>query len=163
VLRLAEAFLKKNWTPTRFVHVGPDAVQIVSGGKVERTIDPNQQVNTLFWQFQIKKRSRAPKGWHMIALSLEQDDFYLPVYTLASPDDFNRLNVGGGFTRLEAQRQNDSPLRDRDVRLSGLQRRLHTAEGARGFEGAEMLLPDFERYVQELEEQFPKWMPSIGR
>src|SRR5690606_7750457 len=98
----------------------------------------------------------------MVACALEQDDSYLPVYTFMSPEDCDLLKVPNHFTLLTSKKeQPDQTAGKTDLRLAGEQRRLHTAENARWLNGAEMTKDDFIRYIRQLQEQFPQWMPSV--
>jgi hypothetical protein len=160
VMQVAERFLKRMWKPTRFVEVNSRVIRSINKGKVERELDARMQVNVLMWHFEIRKRSRAPRGWHVVALALEQDDTYLSVYTLVSPDDFKVLNQAGRFDRL--QRPTLSGAGERDMRAAGQQRRLQMAEAARGIDGAEMKLDDFKTYIARLQTLFPRWMPNTS-
>jgi hypothetical protein len=133
----------------------------VKGEKVQNDIDARQQVNVLLWRFQINRRSRVPKGWFMVACALEQDELYLPVYTFLSPKDLENIkNSTSHFILLQSQKEIKNQSNS-NMRLAGEQRRLHTAESARWMEGAEMTSSDFMILIQQLQEQYPQWMPSI--
>ncbi|MBC7871708.1 MAG: hypothetical protein H7Y09_12770 [Chitinophagaceae bacterium] len=158
-----EKILKRYWRATRFVEINLKEIRFLAKGKVERQIDPRQQINVLMWHFEIQKRARAPKGWHVVALSLEQDDVYLPLYTLMSPDKFREINQSGRFTRLSRPTRTTTAAPDqRDMRVAGQQRRVQMAEAARGIDGAEMTVEHFETVLSRLESQFPRWMPATS-
>ncbi len=110
------------------------------------------------WQFEITKRARIPKGWHMIACALEQDGVYLPAYTFVSPEDFESMERTGRFTKLLSKKELKSQGMGQDMRLAGEQRRLHKAEAQRWMYGAEMTQADFSAYLDYLQNQFPQWM-----
>lgn len=154
LLPLIEKYLKANWKATRFIQVTPDKINLITRGTTETQLNPLQQVNVTLWYFEVRKRTRVPKGWHVVSCLLEQDETYITVYTLASPQDFS--NLRRSFSKLE----NTRPADTRDMRLAGQQRRLQTAESIRAAEGVEMGLADFEIYLTQLENYFPKWMPS---
>lgn len=157
-----EHLLKTRWPSGRTVRIAPDRVQIARRGRTEQEIITGQQVNVLSWRFEVRRRSRVPKGWYMVACALEQDDNYIPVYTFMSPQSFDQLNAGGHFTRLASQKElNANNGAQGNLRMAGEQRRLHTAENARWFTGAEMSSDDFQHYIRRLQEQFPQWMPAI--
>ena len=130
----------------------------------EQKIDAEKQVNVLLWRFTIKRRSRVPKGWYMVACALQQvdqEETYLAVYTFMSPDAFDALKTGH-FTMLVSQKESEkseSTRHGQDLRLMGEQRRLHAAESARWMNGAEMTNDDFINFIRQLQEQFPQWMP----
>jgi len=163
LMQQMEKVLKRYWKATRFVQVNSAEIKFLAKGKVERQIDPRQQINVLMWHFEIQKRARAPKGWHVVAISLEQDDVYLPLYTLMSPDKFRELNQSGRFTRLSRpSRTATAAPEQRDMRLAGQQRRVQMAEAARGIDGAEMTVEHFETVLARLEALFPRWMPTLS-
>lgn len=159
VMWASEKVLKPNWPPSRFVEVSPESVQITKRGTTEHSIDPTQHVNVLAWHFVISKRAHVPKGWYVVALALEQDDHYIPVYTFVPPDDFNEWNREQTFKKLEKTETNEDGRGD--LRLAGEQRRLRMGEGARVFHGAEMTAEDFRTYVARLKQYFPDWIPNI--
>jgi hypothetical protein len=162
VLQLSERLIKPRWKSNRFVKLSDEALYIQKGDEQRQVIDPREDVNVHMWCFEIRRRSRVPKGWYVVATALEQDDVYLPVYTLASPDSLSKMRFSSHFTQLEPQ-QGGGPRvnrQDRDLRLSGQQRRLLMAEGARDMEGVEMVVEDFEAYLNWLQARFPQWMPS---
>lgn len=158
-----ERVLKRRWPSGRVLHGSSDNVQLAQRGQVQQQIQTSQQVNVLTWRFQIRRRSRVPKGWYMVACALEQDDVYLPVYTFMSPQDFEQLNAGSYFTPLVSRKEINAgvPAHESDLRMAGQQRRLHMAESARWHSGAEMTASDFKRYIVWLQERFPQWMPAI--
>lgn len=156
----SEKLLKPNWPATRFVEVTPQSVRMTRRGQTEHSIDPTQHVNVLAWHFEVSKRAHVPKGWYVVALALEQDDHYIPVYTFVPPDDFNQWNRDQTFRKLEKLDKKAEDGRG-DLRLAGEQRRLRMGEGARVFHGAEMTQEHFKVYIESLQQHFPAWMPSI--
>jgi hypothetical protein len=157
-----ERVLKRRWPSGRVLQAADGRIQLARGGHVQQEIRTGQQVNVLTWRFEIRRRSRVPKGWYMIACALEQDDVYVPVYTFMSPQAFEELNAGGHFTPLVSRKElDDKNAAQGDLRLAGEQRRLHMAENARWNSGAEMTASDFKRYVVWLQGRFPQWMPAV--
>lgn len=150
-----ERLLRGRVKSHREVHVAADQIAFTQNGTVARSVDPAQHVNITMWHFRIRRRSRVPKGWYVVAICLEQAEIYLPVYMLVSPDDFEDMPQRGLYADLAEAREN---LDDGDLRLAGRQRRLMTAETARSIDGVEMLPEDFSRYVEALQVQFPGWM-----
>jgi hypothetical protein len=159
---LAERFLKKRWRSGRVVEADPEGIRLVARGKTEQTINSNQPIEVLTWRFPIKRRTRIPKGWFMVACALQQDERCLPVYSFISPTQFETWQNHERFTLLigkkELEKRSGSSGRD-DLRLAGEQRRLMSAENIRWMEGAEMTLSDFETYLHLLETRFPEWTP----
>ncbi len=154
-----ERLLRSRWPSGRRVDITPEHIRIMKGNQLQESIDADKQVNVLLWRFKIKRRSRVPKGWFMVACALEQDDIYLPVYTFLSPEDNEKLKVPTHFTLLTSAKESGEAKTD--LRLAGVQRRLHTAESARWMSGAEMNQDDFVNYVKQLQEHYPQWMPSV--
>jgi hypothetical protein len=162
VLQRVESALKKRWPSGRVVRVDSNNVQLLSRGTVRITIDGQMQTNVLAWRFATNRRSRVPKGWYVVSCALEQNDIYLPVYTLMSPEHFNELDNAWLFTALPPKKkQKESELRrGSDPRMAGEQRRLRIAEQARWMDGVEMTVSDFTSYIAQLQARFPKWMPA---
>jgi len=158
VLYVIEKPIKAYWPQTRFLIINDDTIKIERNGKLDRELDPRQQINVYSWYFTVERRSRVPKGWHVIGFALEQDDLYLAVYTIMSPDDFHMMRRD--FQKLQSKKRMNE---GKDLRLAGQQRRLHMAEAARSLEGAEMSSEDFETYLSTLEDRFPRWMPRQTR
>jgi len=152
---LAERLLKARWPSGRTVAIDGDAVQILNRGVIQHQIDASRHVNVLMWRFKIKRRSRVPKGWFVVACALEQDNNYLTVYTFMPPQQANVPGVANRFKLLLANKD-----AGQDLRLAGEQRRLRIAEEQRWMHGAEMRTPDFESFLARLQRQFPKWMPA---
>lgn len=159
LMYLTERFAKPRWRSNRFVLASPESVQVVYRGQPKREIDTTQQVNVLTWHFRVQRRTRVPKGWYMVGLSLEQDDAYLPAYTLISPEQFETLPHAAQYLSLVSRKELERLSDTSNLRKAGLQRRLHTAEFARTIEGVEMHYDDFVQYVAWLKDTFPNWMP----
>jgi hypothetical protein len=159
LLHVSERLLKPRWKSNRFVHLSQDSLHIQAGEKKRQEIDPNQQTNVYMWRFEVRRRTRVPKGWYVVAAALEQDDIYLPVYTVTSPEGFEVFDMAGHFTPLKSKKELDADGSG-DLRLAGHQRRLLIAESARDLEGVEMSVDDFKVYLNWLQTNFPKWMPS---
>jgi hypothetical protein len=159
-----EKYLKARWPSGRVLEVHDTAIAIRNKRAIERSIDPQQQINVLTWNFKVKRSSRVKKGWHVVGFSLEQEGDYIPVYTFASPADFEKLPLSKHFTRLEkADAGKDKKEKAKSVvtmRQAGEQRRLHEAEYDRGLFGAELTLAQFTEYLEFLQKNYPKWMIS---
>lgn len=158
-----EKVMRQRWPSGRTLQIDAEQVSLAAGDNVQEMIDTSKQVNVLLWRFQIKRRSRVPKGWYMVACALEQDETHLPVYTFFSPEECEQLDIDRHFTLLSGKKEHvekSGPGRT-DLRLAGEQRRLHTAENLRWMSGAEMTSEDFKAYLKQLQERFPQWMPSV--
>jgi hypothetical protein len=153
--QLIDRLFKQRWPSGRQLRIVGDQVQLALRDNIQREIDGDQHVNVLLWRFTISKRTRIPKGWYMVAIALQQDDLYLPVYTFVSPSEFDALPYSKQYTGLQPKKKNEQ----QDLKVAGQQRRLRTAEDARWTEGAEMSKADYDRYIDRLRQQFPEWMP----
>jgi len=154
---LVERLLKGNWLSGRELVVETEHIMLRKHDEVERQIDPQQHVNVLAWHFVVQRSRRVRKGWHVVGLSLEQNGDYVPVYTLASPEDFEILNEKQLFTRLERPKRTDDRTKT-SMRQAGEQRRLLEAEQDRGYNGAELTVEEFKSYLKHLQTNHPSWM-----
>lgn len=154
-----DKLLKQRWPSGRVVRVQDDSIVLAKGSKEEDRIDATRAVNVLTWRFAISRRSHVRKGWFMVACALEQDDHYIAIYTFISPQDFEDLGGANQFTMLQTKKEIENQRND--MRLAGIQRRLHSAENVRWMSGAEMTSEDFVAYLNHLQEQFPQWMPTV--
>lgn len=152
-MQVAERYFKPRWQSDKHLMLQQDSIGLRHKSKHEQLIDPEQHVNVLTWRFEVPRRTRVPKGWYVVALALEQDDVYLPVYTLISPTDFQQIPLTDQFHRL-TKKQEDQ----RNLRLAGQQRRLLRAEQARNFSGYELQQHDFITLIHWLQKHFPNWM-----
>ena len=161
LMLITEKLLKPVWKSNRWVRVTQDEIAFLQGEKVKRGINPSQQVNVTQWRFTIKRRSRAEKGWYMVGIALEQDDVYLPIYTLMSPERFEAMPTAGQYEELTIRREDvlKKSAKGDDIKLAGVQRQLYIAETARGIDGVEMLPDDFDILLRWLQDRFYRWMP----
>lgn len=155
-----DRFLQRRWPSGREVQISDAEIRIAKHNQTERSINPQQQVNVLLWHFSVTRNSRARKGWHVVACSLEQDGAYLPVYSFGPPEKTKELPFWSQFTALQRKSKKIDAASDRELKLAGEQRRLHQAELDRGDAGAEMTLEQFTEYIAHLQKQFPRWMPQ---
>ncbi|MCU0511979.1 MAG: hypothetical protein MUE40_05335 [Anaerolineae bacterium] len=158
---LLENRLKQRLNSGRSLLISADSLQINRGSRAEVTLKPQQQVNVLAWRFEVPRNGRVKKGWYVVALALEQDDFYLPLYTFVAPDRFKDMPLANHFEPLQrpgkAEKGSGSA---REMKLAGQQRRLYEAEKYRHMDGAELPLEAFEQVLRVLQERFPAWMPD---
>lgn len=154
-----ERFIKPYWPATRFIELSFSSFDYVDGGKQEQRIDPMQPYEAVMWRFEVPRRTRVPKGWYVVAIALEQDDTYLPVYTLISPQEFEQMQLSEHFVRLKSRQELEADS-GKSLRIAGQQRRLLRAETARNLHGAEMVNADFETYLAWLNTHFPEKMTT---
>lgn len=150
---LTERLLRNRWPSGRALSVDTASIRLLKHQDVEETINAEQHVNAMLYHFVVKRNSRVRKGWHVIVLTLEQDDTYIPVYTFASPEQFEALAQRPLFHLLERPK-------DESLKSAGVMRRLYTAETYRSMHGAEVTLDEFTQLLNTLQEQFPHWMPK---
>lgn len=150
-----DRLLKGRWHSGRVLTLSPERLALTKHDTPEAVLNPQLQVNALFWHFIVKRGSRVKKGWHVTAVALEQDDTYLTFYTFCAPDKFEELPMSKSFTLLAKPKKEDS-----DLRQAGIMRRLLRAEGHRNQDGAEMTHEDFVRAILYLQDHFTAWMPK---
>lgn len=150
---LTERLLRNRWPSGRALSVNTASIRLLKHANVEEAINAEQHVNAMLYHFVVKRNSRVRKGWHVIVLTLEQDDTYIPVYTFASPEQFEALAQRPLFHLLERPK-------DESLKSAGMMRRLYTAETYRSMHGAEVTLDEFTQLLNTLQEQFPHWMPK---
>lgn len=149
---------KRYWPSNRFLQIIDDVVQLAQNDLVETKVDTSQDVNLLMWHFEASRHPRVPRGWYVVATALEQDGEYVITYSIASPDDFQALPLSRLSTRYERKKNKSDDTRD--LRKAGNIRRIEQAESHRGEFGAEMLLEDYQEYLDYLVETYPSWMPK---
>lgn len=150
---LTERALRDRWPSGRTLHISPQAIQLRNRDQVEHSINPEEHVNAMPYHFVVKRNGRVRKGWHVVVLALEQDETYVPVYTFASPEEFEALAQRPHFHLLERPKEDS-------LKSAGLTRRLYAAESHRSVHGAEIRLQEFTELLDTLQEQFPQWMPK---
>lgn len=156
LMQIAERILKPSWKSNRFVRLTPTSFEVKSGNRTQEEIDPAQDIEVHFWRFEVKRRTRVPKGWYVVGLAFEQEADFLSVFTLVSPETFSDMDYADAFAELIGHKEREK----RDIRLSGQQRRLMRAENARNLHGHEMQPEDFETCIGWLDVHFPEWMPT---
>lgn len=156
VTTLAEKQMKRLWPSTRGVTVDDDGVRLMRKGQLETEMPADQAIVQLYWRFTVSRRSRVPKGWHMLACALEHEGNHLSVYTFMPPKDFEQYDRAKAFVQLVTKKEAAGRT---DLRLAGEQRRLRDAESHRWASGAEMSPEDFKRYVDEINRRYPEWLP----
>jgi hypothetical protein len=158
-----ERVLKERWPSGREIVANSERIALTKHSKIEAVIDCQQHVNVLTWQFKIKKDSpRAKKGWHLVALGLEQDDNYVIVYSAASPEDFEAMPLSSSFSKLERKKEDKKQKAKSATRIreAGEQRRLQNAEFVRSINGGDITFEQFIDYIQFLQVNYPEWMIS---
>lgn len=159
VTTLVERVLRTHWPSGRVVEISERGVRTAKHGSTQQEILASQDATPLMWRFQTRRRSRVPKGWHVLALALEQDGQFVTVYTFVSPDELTAMGADAQFTELKSKKETDRGTKGRDaLLLAGEQRRLLQAEGERWVSGAEMTSADFKALLAQLGTRFPQWM-----
>lgn len=159
--QLTETLLRGRWRSGRYLVLNERAVQLTRRDGIEVDIQDSQPVQILMWRFVVKQRARVPRGWIMLACALEQNDVYLPIYTFVSPEHFDQVPHNERFAALVSKKDAPKSSTARDIVLSGQQRRLYIAEQHRWMDGAEVTRDDFMNFLDFLQSNFSRWMPSI--
>lgn len=159
---LIEQILRKRWPSGRVLHASPTSLEIRKHAQTQVAIDPTQTANLLTWHFTVPRNGRVKKGWKVIALAVEQDENIIPLYTFASPTDFEAMPFSDRFTKLERKKESDENVTKSasSMRMAGQQRRLYEAEQNRGMNGGELTLEQFKQVLQYLHENYPEWVNS---
>jgi hypothetical protein len=159
---LIEQTLRKRWPSGRVFVASATDLTIRKHAENQVTIDPTQTVNVLSWHFSVPRNGRVKKGWQVIGLAFEQDDEILPLYTFASPENFEKMPFSARFMKLERKKDKDDQVTKSasSMRMAGQQRRLYEAEQHRGMNGGEMTFEQFTDLLQYLHKQYPEWMDS---
>ena len=129
--------LRSQWRSRRFLEFDENMIALVDDGNVEHQVDPGRTLSLLAWCFVVRRNTRVPRGWRVVALMLEQGDDAVVVYTLFEPDGFATWKRSPDFVELQPtdeKRGRESAKR----KLAGRQRRLFDAEERRHLYGAEV-------------------------
>jgi hypothetical protein len=154
-----ERLLRQRWPSGRVVQMDTDGARTLVRGVEQQYIRADAPAAALFWSFQTRRRTRVPKGWHVVACALEQEERYLSVYTFMSPEKFKAFRHADRFTALKAEAPKTGSGRD-DLLLAGEQRRLREAENHRWVDGAEMSAADFETFIDQVSAHFRAWIDA---
>ncbi|HEX2907573.1 MAG TPA: hypothetical protein VHO69_11965 [Phototrophicaceae bacterium] len=161
VSQVIEPGLRRRWPSGRHLDITSEHVRVVKKERVEQEINAAEPFNILLWNFTIKqRRNRVPKGWLVMACALEQNENYLPVYALVSPEQAQTLQNQARFVTLVSDKETPKAMRQETLRVTGEQRRLRLAENHRWADGAELAAADFEQFLARLKTQFPEWMSA---
>lgn len=159
-----ERYLKGRWLSGREIVASAERIALMNKSEAEQTLDPQQQINVLTWYFVVKRGGRVKKGWYVLAIALEQEGGYIPIYTFMSPTEFKDWELAKHFIKLEKIVDEDNKKGKEKtksvmtMRRAGEQRRLLTAEHSRGILGAELTLEQFKAYLDFLQKHYPDWM-----
>lgn len=155
-VQVIDAAFKRRWPSGRTLEIDAQGVRLALRGETQFEITPTEPAQALLWRFEIQRRARAPKGWYVVAIALNQGDVYLPVYTFMSPQDFHAMPLNEKYTALSK----DKPLAEaaNDFRAAGHERRLRSAENARWSAGAEIDKANFHAYLDTLRRRYPEWL-----
>lgn len=156
---VADYLTKRYWPSHRTLRIADDVVTLSRKDVVQGQINAGEHVNYMAWHFMVSKHPRVPKGWYVVSSALEQDDDYVIVYTIASPDDFKALPLSR-FSAEYQRKKDKSDDDNRDLRKAGQMRRLQQAEFHRGELGAELTLEDYQAYLTHLVDTYTAWMPK---
>lgn len=142
-----EVWLKGRWHSGRRLHLSADRFYTQKGQRIEHEINASEDFDLLFWRFTVKRGGRIPKGWYLLSCAFHQSGNYLPVYSFMSAEEFEHFPQSERFVELTPKKNIDA---DDNIKLIGLQKRLHSAEIYRWNEGAELSKDDFRRFMERL-------------
>ncbi len=157
VTRLSDPLLKRRFPSKRGLELDANGARMMLGDQVQSDIRADATANVHYWSFKIPRRGRMPRGWHVVACALQQDDTYLAVYTFASPAQTEELKKLRQFTELHSEKEKASAAKAESLRLAGEQRRLRLAEEHRWHDGGELTTADFEKFIKRLNELYVRW------
>ncbi len=156
---LSDNLAKRYWPSRRLLQIADDVIALVHKDIVETKLDASENVNLIMWHFQASRHPRVPKGWYVVANALEQDGDYVITYSIASPEDLEKLPLSRLSTEY-VRKKKKGDEEGRDLRKAGHIRRIEQAEFHRGELGAEMTLEDYQAYLDYLVDTYTTWMPK---
>lgn len=154
---VVEATLKRLLPGRRAATLDSESLRVTdrrSNSPATVTIDWHKTVNVQAWRFEVKRRSRVPKGWYCVALHLLQDEEDLVLYTFMSRDHAEDLVGYENFTRLRPRKETEASS---DLSAIAQQRRLLKLEDKRWNDGAEIAADDFRAVLDAVEKAVPGW------
>jgi hypothetical protein len=153
-----ERVLKRLFPSRRYAILSDDALMVHDErhNPPESTrVEWTKNVNVLAWRFDVKRRTRVPKGWYCMALRLLQDETEMILYTFMPPEEAEAVRGYRCFVRLRPRKETES---NTDLRAVADQRRLLKLESARWYNGAELGSDDFHAVLSVLEQYVPDWV-----
>lgn len=148
-----ERQLKRRWPSGRQLRVSSNTLELLKDEQSIHKVTFSADSRLLRWYFTVQRRSRVPKGWAMVALAVQDENATVAAYTLMSPQQLEQINANEKFTLL--QKPVSGAATTEELRLAGLQKRLHEAEQLRWQDGAEMTLADFTTLAETIERYIP--------
>jgi hypothetical protein len=147
----ADRLLKRYWPSGRTLRVSEAVVALDDtrrGHADQITIRRDHRMNLMLWRFPVKRSTpKAPAGWLMLAVQLQQDELELTVYTFMPPKQAKKLRFYEEFTTILPPKQLQKAKLS--VRETAEQRRIAKAEANRWENGAELRPNDFMTLIEE--------------
>jgi heme-degrading monooxygenase HmoA len=153
-----ERILKQLMPSRRDATLSDDGLVLIDGRKNPPQIlhvEWDQEVAIQAWRFEVKRRTRVPKGWYCLALHLSQDEDEVIVYSFFSPEDAEKIPGFNQFTRLRPRKET---ITSTDLSANTSQRRLLKLEDRRWNDGAEFQPDDFKALMSVMQAQVPGWI-----
>ena len=149
---VVEAALKQVMPSRRAATLDDDAL-VVSDARRKPpqlvAINWAQTVNVLAWRFEVRRRTRVPKGWFCMAVQLLQDEQSVILYSFFEPKAADALPGYHHFVRLRPRKETES---NQDLAAVAEQRRLLKLEDERWDDGAELHRKDFAAVLDKLQQ-----------
>ncbi len=159
----ADRLLKRYWPSRRSLVVNPETLLFIDAKRnhpSQKTIYLNRRINPMLWRFLvIRSTPKAPSGWSMLAMQLNQDDTEMILYTFLSPKKVKTFALYDLFHVLLAAKESQSPKLG--VRETAEQRRLRKLEQARWENGAELRPDDFLSLAETLLPLIEEWKTRL--
>ncbi|GAB1420806.1 hypothetical protein MASR2M15_09290 [Anaerolineales bacterium] len=149
--------IKKLLPSKRRIRIDDHQISLYKGDTLELSLDPQKQINLLYWRFPVPRAHRVPKGWWVTCIALDQDDTMLALYTFIDPKEFDSMPKVKEYIDLKTKKDLEK-LKSSDLKLAGIQRRLHEAERVRELNGAELAPEDYKEVIEYMQKRFGKWM-----
>ncbi len=155
---LTERALKR-WMPARrSATLSHDSLTFHDGrGKTPQTVRfaLRQTLNAHAWRFEVKRRTRVPKGWYCLALYVLQDEQDAIFYTFMDGKEAETMPAYAHFIRLRPRRETQNST---DLASMAQQRRLLELEDRRWNDGAEVGPDDFRAMLAAIAQADTNWI-----
>lgn len=141
----------------RYVKLNDDELVFVDEKKQPARItrlDWYRTLNVSAWRFEVRRRTRIPKGWYCMAIYLLQDEEDVILYSFMPPEEAEALVGYDNFVRLRPRKETTSSA---DLSANAEQRRLLKLEDARWSGGAEMGRDHFQVLLEAIDAHVRGW------
>jgi hypothetical protein len=154
---LIETTFKRAMPSQRQAQLSDDAVVLTDQRPTPPAsvrIDWDDTFNVQTWRFEVRRRTRIPKGWYCMAVHLLQDEEDAIFYSFMSPEDAETMPGYDNFVQLRPRKETES---NTDLSAVARQKRLLKLEDARWENGAEIKQDDFHALLAMIARKQPGW------